>query len=46
MRLSTHQEKLLTLISRKLGMKQEEYLIQLLLQQYKSTFKKEYPLSK
>jgi len=44
MKLTTHQEKLVNLISRKSGMKPDEYLIQLLLREYKSLFKKEYPI--
>ena len=44
MKLSTHQEKLVELISRKSGMKPDEYLIQLLLREYRSVFKKDYPV--
>jgi len=44
MKLSTHQEKLVNLISRKSGMNREEYLIQLLLREYRTLFKKDYPV--
>jgi len=42
MTLSTTQTKLIGLISKKTGLKPEEYLLQLLLKEYRRSFNKDY----
>ena len=44
MRLSKHQEEIAIAVARKKRMKPEEFLLKLLLEQYRTTFKKEYLL--
>tara|TARA_S200002703_G_scaffold118516_2_gene104173 strand:- start:1233 stop:1367 length:135 start_codon:yes stop_codon:yes gene_type:complete len=44
MQLSKNSEKMLIEISRKKGMKSDEYLLGLLLEQYQHTFKRPYRL--
>jgi len=44
MRLSKHQEEIAIAVARKKRMKPEEFLLKLLLEQYRATFKKEYLL--
>jgi len=43
-KLSTHQEKILIALAKKQGLKSNEYLLDLLLRQYKEVFKKNYLL--
>ena len=43
-KLSTHQEKILIALAKKQGIKPNEYLLDLLLRQYKEVFKKNYLL--
>lgn len=43
-KLSTHQEKMVVALAKVAGLKPSEYLLELLLLQYKQVFKKNYLL--
>jgi hypothetical protein len=43
-KLSTHQEKILVALAKRAGLQPNEYLLDLLLRQYKQVFKKNYLL--
>jgi hypothetical protein len=45
MKVTKQQEKIISLLAKKNGMKSEEYFLILLLNQYRTTFKKDYPMS-